>query len=159
MRGCASAWERPGSLSVRRIEVLPSGRSRSASGCSRDSAPSVRPEQAVHFLDICLAKRSRGGLKLKAVHDRVIARLGQIAQRAVDLLLGVQDVDVDAHTDLVAELVRVERAPAGNKRRLKGLHLRHPVADPDVGLTGGQRGWAPRACKILLRLFPIGNGL
>src|SRR5437660_1378598 len=109
--------------------------------------------------DIVFAERPRGGLQLEAADDRVVARLGQITQRAVDLLLGVQDVDVDTHPDLVAELVRVERAAAGDQRRLQGFYLRHPVAHPDKSLTSGQRGGAPRAFEILLRLFPIRNCL
>src|SRR5256885_183647 len=127
MTACASEWARPGSPSVRRIEEPPSGRSRSASGCSSDPERSVRTQQAVHLFDVGFTQRSRGGLQLEAVDDRVVARLGQITQRTVDLLLGIQDVDVDAHPDLVAELVRVERAPTGDQRRLQGFYLRHPV--------------------------------
>src|SRR5216117_876309 len=136
-RGCASEWERPGSLSVRRIEVLPSGPSRSASGCWGDCGRSIRPKQAVHLFDVGFAQSTRSRLQPQAVQDRVIARPRKIAQGTENLLLGVQDVDVDTHADLVAELVRIERAAAGNERRLQSLYLRHPVGHAKIGLASG----------------------
>jgi hypothetical protein len=53
------------------------------------------------------------------VRDGVVAGDCEIAPRGEKLLLRVQHVDVDAHADLVAELVGIERALAGHERLLE----------------------------------------
>jgi len=67
--------KRPESAFCVAHEGPPSVRSRSASGCSSDPERSVRTEQRFTSSTSASAERSRGGLELEAVDDRVIARL------------------------------------------------------------------------------------
>src|SRR5262249_24971485 len=145
----ASAWVKRGSRSARATAARRSGPWRCASSCS------VRPEQAVDILDVGVGQCSLGRLQPQPVQNGVVARTGQVAQRAEHLLLRVQHVDVDAHADLVAQLVRVERAAAGDERRLERLHLRHSIGYAQERLARGKGGGAPRALEVLLRLLTI----
>src|SRR5439155_22510383 len=104
-RPSARADERSGTGALRRA----SRRDGAASGGVPATAP-LGLQRAVYFCEVFIAERSRGGLELQVIDDRVVARDGEIAPRLEELLLGVQYVDVDAHAQLVAELVRVERA-------------------------------------------------
>src|SRR6187402_850392 len=71
-------------------------------------------QHPVDFLEVFFAQRSGGGLESQVVQDGVVAREREIAFGRVELLLRVQDIDVDADADLVAELVRVEGALRGH---------------------------------------------
>src|SRR6185503_12499772 len=67
-------------------------------------------QRSVHFFQVLLDQAAGAGLELEQVGDGVVARHRKVAHGREELLLRVEDVDVDAHADLVAELVGVERA-------------------------------------------------
>ena len=66
--------------------------------------------------------------------------------------MGIEHVDVDAHAHLVAELVGIERALAGNSRCLVGPHLSECRIHAHKRCTGALRHIALRCFQIRARL-------
>src|SRR5688572_9622143 len=109
-------WARLENASVRRT-AGPRG------GTWKPWRRSSGPERAVDFLDVLVAQAAGGGLQAQVIGDGVVARDGKVALRGEELLLGVEHVDVDAHADFVAELVRVEGAARGHHGLLQRADL------------------------------------
>src|SRR5262249_21535549 len=95
-------------------------------------------QRAVDLFEVLLAQRAGGGLEAQVVEDGVVAREREVALGRVELLLGVQHVDVDPDADLVAELVRVERALRRHLRLLERRDLRDAVQRRQVELARGE---------------------
>src|SRR5690606_35475398 len=66
-------------------------------------------EQRIHLGERVVVERARRGLQAQAVEQDLVACAEQVASRGEELLLGIEDVDVDPHPDLVAELVGGQR--------------------------------------------------
>src|SRR6185503_7761340 len=116
-------------------------------------------ENAVDFREVLVAQAAGAGLEAQLVGDGAIARVGEVAAGGIELLLRVQDVDVDAHADLVAELVRVERALRRHQRLLQRCNYRDAVDDEEIVLPRGDRGGAPGVLQVFLRLERQRRGL
>src|SRR5690606_1898451 len=86
-------------------------------------------QQLVDVLEVDFRQDAGGRAQAQSGHDRLVARPGQVAQRGVQLLLGVEDVQVDAHADFVAGAVGGDRGPAGFFARLQGPDARKPRID------------------------------
>ena len=89
----------------------------------------------VHLIEVFFAQAAGSGLEPEVVRDGVVARGRQVPSGGKQLLLRVQYVDVNAHTDFVAKLVRIQRALARDKRCLKSADLGDAVDDAQEGLA------------------------
>src|SRR5690606_36216154 len=94
-----------------------------------------RRQRRVDLRHVLLAERPGGRIEPQPVEQRVVTRAREVAPGAEQLLLRVEDVDVDAYADLIAEQVRVERKPARAFGRLQRAHLSKPAVEPKVGLS------------------------
>ena len=65
-------------------------------------------EHIGEFGQISFAQITGGGFQPQAVHQRVITSFRQIAPGRVQLLLGVQHIDVDPYTHFIAQPVGFE---------------------------------------------------
>src|SRR4051812_22297749 len=108
-------------------------------------------QHPVDFLEILLAQRAGGRLQAQVIEDGVVARKREVALGGKKLLLRVEDIDVDPDADLIAELVRVERALRGHLRLLERRDLSDAVQGREVKLAGGQHRSSPRVLHIVLR--------
>jgi hypothetical protein len=85
-----------------------------------------RFEQRVDSFEVAFGERADRRLQLELGQQGVETGLGQIAPGNVDLILGVEHVDVDAYANLVAEPVRLQRTETRNQRRFQ-----RPAPRPD----------------------------
>ena len=69
-------------------------------------------QQRIDQQQIFRRQRAVGLAQAQATDQHVVARLGQVAFGLEQLALCIQHIDVDAHADLVAEFVGIQRALA-----------------------------------------------
>jgi hypothetical protein len=97
-------------------------------------------------------------LSLSKGTQRIQPGLGQFLTGVEQLALRVQHIDVDAHADFVAQLVRIHRRLRGGDRRLVGLDLGQAGTDAKIGLARVQCRGAARIVEVGGRLFLQGHG-
>ena len=85
----------------------------------RSSVKLWRLEQWIDLFQIGFAERSDSGFQLELRKQRVKTCSRQIAPGHINLLLGIEHIDNDAHAHIEAQLVRFERADARNQRRIQ----------------------------------------
>ena len=61
--------------------------------------------------------------QLKLSHQQVVACLGQVFLRLVELALGIKYVDVDTYAHFIAQQISFQGALAGSHRSLQCLDL------------------------------------
>src|SRR5581483_6850930 len=108
---------------------------------------------------VFLGELAGGGFQLQAGEKRVIARLVEVVHRVVKLLLGVQDIIVDADSQLVADLVALYGPLSCGYRGLERLDLRCAAQGRGEGLARVQRCLTLRGRDIGLRLGPLRAGV
>ena len=130
-----------------------------AAARGRAGVGALNSQIAVDLLDVGFGQRADRLLELELVDQKVVVGLREVESRLEDLLLLVEHVEVRAHADLQAELVRVVRHLRRGERLLECLDLRDAAGHArERGLREQLRA-APRDFEVLPRAVLIRDRL